>query len=124
MLEQVKQNLREELKKALKNSGVNESDIPEIGFESPKHIKFGDLSTNVALGISKKLKKNPRETAQELLGKLNFDTDKLVENAQAFINTIIKLKPSSAKGQYVKSLFLSSSMGPGLRISKDEIPVR
>ena len=58
------------------------------------------------------------------LGKLNFETDKLVENAQAFINTIIKLKPSSAKGQYVKSLFLSSSMGPGLKISKDEIPAR
>ena len=58
------------------------------------------------------------------IGKLNFETDKLVENAQAFINTIIKLKPSTAKGQYVKSLFLSSSMGPGLRISKDEIPVR
>ena len=57
------------------------------------------------------------------LGKLNFDTDKLVENAQAFINTIIKLRPSTAKGQYVKSLFLSSSMGPGLRISRDEIPV-
>ena len=58
------------------------------------------------------------------LGKLNFETDKLVENAQAFINTIIKLKPSSAKGQYVTSLFLSSSMGPGLRISRDEIPAR
>ena len=58
------------------------------------------------------------------LGKLNFDADKLVENAQAFINTIIKMKPSSAKGQYVKSLFLSSSMGPGLKITKDEIPVR
>ena len=58
------------------------------------------------------------------LGKLNFETDELVENAQAFINTIIKLKPSSAKGQYVKSLFLSSSMGPGLRISRDEIPAR
>ncbi len=55
------------------------------------------------------------------LGKLNFETDKLVENANAFINTIIKLKPATAKGQYVKSLFLSSSMGPGLRITKDEI---
>jgi large subunit ribosomal protein L1 len=58
------------------------------------------------------------------LGKLNFDADKLVENTQAFLNTIIKLKPSSAKGQYVKSLFLSSSMGPGLKINKDEIPIR
>ncbi len=58
------------------------------------------------------------------IGKLNFDAEKLVENAQAFLNTIIKLKPASAKGQYVKSLFLSSSMGPGLKINKDEIPVR
>lgn len=56
------------------------------------------------------------------IGKLDFETEKLVENAKAFISTIIKLKPSSAKGQYVKSLFLSSSMGPGLKINSDEIP--
>lgn len=58
------------------------------------------------------------------LGKLNFETDKLAENAKAFINTIIKMKPASAKGQYVKSLFLSSTMGPGLKISKDEYTIR
>jgi len=58
------------------------------------------------------------------VGKLNFDTDKLVENARTFINTIIKMKPASAKGQYVKSLFLSSTMGPGVRISKDEYATR
>jgi len=58
------------------------------------------------------------------LGKLNFEKDELVENTQAFINTIIKLKPASSKGQYVKSFFLSSSMGPGLKITKDEIPAR
>lgn len=55
------------------------------------------------------------------LGKLNFDADKLVENTKAFLNTIVKLKPASAKGQYVKSLYLSSTMGPGLRIDKEEI---
>ena len=55
------------------------------------------------------------------LGKLNFEADKLVENTKVFLNTIIKLKPPSAKGQYVKSVFLSSTMGPGLKISKDEI---
>ncbi|HEY6437212.1 MAG TPA: 50S ribosomal protein L1 [Ignavibacteriaceae bacterium] len=58
------------------------------------------------------------------VGKLNFENDKLVENATAFINTIIKMKPASAKGQYVKSLFLSSTMGPGLKISKDVYTVR
>ena len=57
------------------------------------------------------------------LGKLNFDTEKLVDNTKVFLNTIIKLKPSTAKGQYVKSLFLSSTMGPGLKISKDELSV-
>jgi len=55
------------------------------------------------------------------IGKLDFEIDKLTENAKAFITTIVKLKPSAAKGQYVKSLFLSSSMGPGLKISRDEI---
>jgi large subunit ribosomal protein L1 len=55
------------------------------------------------------------------LGKLNFENEKLTENVRAFLNTIVKLKPSSAKGQYVKSLFLTSTMGPGLKISKDEI---
>ena len=55
------------------------------------------------------------------LGKMNFEADKLVENTKAFLNTIVKLKPSSAKGQYIKSVFLSSTMGPGLQITKDEI---
>ena len=58
------------------------------------------------------------------LGKMAFEANQLVDNAKAFINTIIKLKPASSKGQYVKSLFLSSSMGPGLKITRDEIPAR
>nr|WP_226991019.1 50S ribosomal protein L1 [Melioribacter roseus] len=55
------------------------------------------------------------------LGKISFDTDKLVDNARAFLNTIVKMKPASAKGQYIKSIYLSSTMGPGLKISKDEV---
>jgi large subunit ribosomal protein L1 len=55
------------------------------------------------------------------IGKMNFDSDKLAENARAFLNTIIKMKPASAKGQYIKSIYLSSTMGPGLKISKEEI---
>ncbi len=54
------------------------------------------------------------------LGKLNFTIEQLAENTRAFLHTIIKMKPSSAKGTYVKSLFLSSTMGPGLKINKDE----
>jgi large subunit ribosomal protein L1 len=55
------------------------------------------------------------------LGKLNFEINQLVENTRAFTDKIIAMKPSSAKGTYVKSLYLTSTMGPGLRISKDEI---
>lgn len=54
------------------------------------------------------------------VGKLSFDEKQLSENAQAFIQTIVKMRPSSAKGQYIRSLYLSSTMGPGLQISKDE----
>lgn len=55
------------------------------------------------------------------LGKLNFEDGQLVENAKAFLQMILKLRPSSAKGQYVRSLYLSSTMGPGLQINKDEV---
>lgn len=55
------------------------------------------------------------------LGKIDFTEDKLVENVRAFLATIMKLKPSSAKGQYVRSLYLSTTMGPGLRITRDEV---
>ncbi len=55
------------------------------------------------------------------IGKMNFEAEKLAENARAFLNTIVKLKPASAKGQYIKSIYLSSTMGPGLKISKEEI---
>lgn len=57
------------------------------------------------------------------VGKINFEVEKLVENTKAFLNTIIKLKPPTAKGQYVKSLYLSTTMGPGLKISKEEISI-
>ncbi|MFA3782821.1 50S ribosomal protein L1 [Melioribacteraceae bacterium 4301-Me] len=54
------------------------------------------------------------------LGKLSFSHEQLVENTRSFLQTIVKLKPSSAKGQYIKSVYLSTTMGPGLKITKDE----
>lgn len=52
------------------------------------------------------------------VGKVSFDADKIKENAEAFIQTVIKLKPSSAKGTYIKSLYLSSTMGPSIPVSR------
>lgn len=48
------------------------------------------------------------------VGKISFDDDKIVENVKTFINTVVKLKPSAAKGTYLKSISLSSTMGPGI----------
>ena len=53
------------------------------------------------------------------LGKLNFESTQLVDNIQAFIDKIIRMKPASAKGTYVKSLYVTSTMGPGIHITKD-----
>ncbi|MBU2491304.1 MAG: 50S ribosomal protein L1 [Bacteroidetes bacterium] len=57
------------------------------------------------------------------LGKISFSVEQLTENTITFLQTIIKMKPSSAKGQYLKSFYLSSTMGPGLQISKEETSV-
>jgi large subunit ribosomal protein L1 len=50
------------------------------------------------------------------IGKKSFDVDKLVENAQALLSSIIKAKPAAAKGRYVRSIHISSTMGPGIEI--------
>ena len=50
------------------------------------------------------------------IGKVNFEAEKIMDNAREFMATIQKLKPSSAKGTYVKSVFLSSTMSPGIQL--------
>ncbi len=50
------------------------------------------------------------------VGKVSFTNEQLVENAGELIRTVIKLKPAAAKGTYVKSTFISSTMSPGVRI--------
>jgi len=55
------------------------------------------------------------------LGKTSFESNKLEENIMTFINQIIKMKPPTAKGLYIKSITLNSTMGPGIPINKSEI---
>jgi large subunit ribosomal protein L1 len=55
------------------------------------------------------------------IGKVSFTAEKIAENAREFINTIIKLKPSSAKGTYIKSIYLSSTMSPGVKLDPKAI---
>lgn len=55
------------------------------------------------------------------VGKVSFDAQKLAENANEVLQTIIKLKPSSAKGAYLKSVFLTSTMGLGIQVDPKSI---
>lgn len=50
------------------------------------------------------------------IGKVSFDTQKLIDNARAVINSIVKAKPATSKGRYLKKLSISSTMGPGIAV--------
>ncbi|NDV63827.1 50S ribosomal protein L1 [Bacteroides sp. 224] len=50
------------------------------------------------------------------IGKVSFSEDKIRDNAKEFIQTLLKLKPTAAKGTYIKSIYLSSTMSPGIKI--------
>ena len=50
------------------------------------------------------------------IGKVSFEEAKIVENARELLQTIVKLKPASSKGTYIKSVFLSSTMSPGIHV--------
>ncbi|MCK5135791.1 MAG: 50S ribosomal protein L1 [Bacteroidales bacterium] len=55
------------------------------------------------------------------IGKVSFTAEKIGDNAREFMQTIVKLKPSSAKGTYIKSIYLSSTMSPGIKIDPKAI---
>lgn len=55
------------------------------------------------------------------IGKISFSADKIKENAREFVNTLIRLKPTAAKGTYIKSIYLSSTMSPGIKIDSKSI---
>ncbi|MCC7159326.1 MAG: 50S ribosomal protein L1, partial [Ignavibacteria bacterium] len=55
------------------------------------------------------------------VGKVSFEPQQLEDNIHTFINQVLKMKPATAKGVYVRSVTISSTMGPGLPISKSEL---
>ncbi|HBZ39910.1 MAG TPA: 50S ribosomal protein L1 [Balneola sp.] len=55
------------------------------------------------------------------VGKISFDATAIKENAEAFLSTVMRLKPASSKGLYVKSVFMSSTMGPSIPISRTAV---
>ena len=58
------------------------------------------------------------------IGKVSFSAEQIVDNANEFLSMIMKLKPSAAKGAYVKSIYLSSTMSPGLQIDAKSVETK
>ena len=82
----------------------------EVG-KSVKEVKAGKIDFRVdKFGI-----------IHSSIAKVSFEKDKIIENAKELIQTVVKLKPASAKGTYIKSIYLSSTMSPGVQVEPKTI---
>jgi len=91
--------------------------------------KTGTVTTDIAKAI-KEIKAGKVEFRVDKtgiihapVGKMSFAANSLVENTHALVDSIVKAKPAAAKGKYLKSVTLSSTMGPGVRIDTTHIDV-
>jgi large subunit ribosomal protein L1 len=84
--------------------------------------KTGTVTTDVAKAVQEikagkvEFRVDKAGVVHAPIGKISFEADRLVANARALMETILKAKPSAAKGKYVKSVTMSSTMGPGVAI--------
>lgn len=89
--------------------------------------KAGTVTTDIAKAIAElkggkiEFKLDRHGVINSALGKLSFTKGKLVENIRVFLQSVLRAKPPTAKGQYVKSMVLSSTMGPGIKIDLREL---
>ena len=89
--------------------------------------KSGTVTTDVAKAVKEvkqgkidfKVDKNGIVHAS--IGKISFAADQIRDNAREFVSTLIKLKPTAAKGAYIKSIYLSSTMSPGIKIDPKSV---
>lgn len=82
----------------------------EIG-KAVKEVKAGKIDFKVdKLGI-----------VHSSVAKVSFDADKIADNARELLQTIVKLKPTAAKGTYIQSIYMSSTMSPGIKIDPKSI---
>ena len=86
--------------------------------------KTGTVTPNIAQAVNeiKKGKVQYRVDKEGnincLIGRVSFDTDKLAENYTALYQQLLKLRPAAVKGAYIKSITMSSNMGPGIKVSE------
>ena len=85
--------------------------------------KTGTVTTDVAKAINDvragrvEYRTDSFGNVHGIIGKASFDEEKLLDNLNTFVNTILKLKPATVKGDYVKNISISSTMGPGIKIN-------
>ena len=87
--------------------------------------KTGTVTPNIANAVNE-IKKGKVEYRVDKegnincpIGKCSFDTDKLAENYSALYNQLLKLRPAAVKGAYIKSITISSNMGPGVKVAAE-----
>jgi len=84
--------------------------------------KSDTVTTNISKTVEElkkgkiNFKNDDTGNVHQIIGKVSFDDDKLVENFKALINAIKKVKPASAKGTYIKSIVICSTMGKGVKV--------
>lgn len=89
--------------------------------------KAGTVTTDITRAVTElkagkiEFKIDKHGVLNNSVGKLSFSKEKIVENIRAYLQAIIRAKPATAKGIYIKSLVLSSTMGPGIKIDLKEI---
>lgn len=91
--------------------------------------KAGTVTTDIAKAVQDlkggkiEFKLDKHGVINSAIGKLSFAAGNLIENIRAFLNAVQKAKPSTAKGQYVRSYVLSSTMGPGIKLDLRDLDV-
>ena len=89
--------------------------------------KSGTVTTDVQKAVKEikagriEYKVDKKGIVHSILGKVDFESSKLLENAQVFIRTILRARPASVKGTYVKKITISSTMGPGIKIDTNSV---
>lgn len=89
--------------------------------------KAGNVTNDVAKAVAEikggkiEFKVDKSGSINNMVGKLSFETGKLVENITVYLTSVLRAKPASAKGQYLKSLAISSTMGPGLKVDLSKL---
>ena len=100
----------------------------------PKNLmpnpKEGTVTKNIGEAVSKakkgqiRYKNDKAGIIHTIVGKLDFDTQKLADNVASLISDLNKSKPASAKGKYMKNITISSTMGPGIRVDLSSVEKR